>query len=258
MEAQKVVDSLESQNNCGSDLVEDLAYAHKTLLEVISLKESMLKQKANDTLFADEDINTNYFHATFKHKRNMNVIFKIKDINRGLIPDSKEIGMSVVHYFTGLFDSTLLVPPVESYLFLRESRTRRTRQIEHDSTGLHPRNSHPSRPVFSSPVCKVDVVQLSKFPDFQSIRSYHQPMAYLAASTCQVRRPLLTSAGSRPPPSQPSSEANFFSGLRSMFARAEDGLRIFFAVLFWMSLFFWGSAWEGGDDGRKRGLRKRR
>ncbi|XP_020596016.1 uncharacterized protein LOC110036013 [Phalaenopsis equestris] len=76
--------------------------------------------------------------------------------------------------------------------------------------------------------------------------------------TCQVRRSLLTSAASRPPPSQPSSGTNFFSGLRSMFARAEDGLRIFFAVLFWMSLFFWGSAWEGGDDGRKRGLRKRR
>ncbi|XP_020675138.1 uncharacterized protein LOC110094285 [Dendrobium catenatum] len=76
----------------------------------------------------------------------------------------------------------------------------------------------------------------------------------------QVRRNLSTRASSRPPPSQPSSEEdkNFFSGLQAMFSKAEDSLRIFFAVLFWMSLFFWGSAWEGRDDDRKRGLRKRK
>lgn len=74
------------------------------------------------------------------------------------------------------------------------------------------------------------------------------------------RHSFATSASSRPPPSPPSSgeDQNFFSGLRDMLSRAEDGIRIFFAVLFWMSLFFWGSAWDGRADDNKKGPRIRK
>ncbi|MQM00107.1 hypothetical protein Taro_032839 [Colocasia esculenta] len=37
-------------------------------------------------------------------------------------------------------------------------------------------------------------------------------------------------------------------GLREMFCRMQDAIRIFFAVFFWMSLFFWASAWDKRDD----------
>ncbi|KAG9455762.1 hypothetical protein H6P81_000270 [Aristolochia fimbriata] len=32
------------------------------------------------------------------------------------------------------------------------------------------------------------------------------------------------------------------------FCKVRDGVQIFFAVLFWMSLFFWASAWDGNDS----------
>ncbi|KAL3840975.1 hypothetical protein ACJIZ3_025566 [Penstemon smallii] len=45
----------------------------------------------------------------------------------------------------------------------------------------------------------------------------------------------------QPPPS---------SGVVATFTKFQDTLQIFFAVLFWMSLFFWSCAWDGRDDGR--------
>ncbi|XP_011073432.1 uncharacterized protein LOC105158384 [Sesamum indicum] len=49
------------------------------------------------------------------------------------------------------------------------------------------------------------------------------------------------------------------SGAIATFSRLQDTLRIFFAVLFWMSLFFWSSAWNGGDSGRpNKGSRSRK
>ncbi|XP_077229348.1 uncharacterized protein LOC143862223 [Tasmannia lanceolata] len=48
-------------------------------------------------------------------------------------------------------------------------------------------------------------------------------------------------------------------GLEANFYRIRDGAQIFFAVLFWMSLFFWASAWDGRDNGRpNKGSRFRR
>ncbi|KAL3633047.1 hypothetical protein CASFOL_026031 [Castilleja foliolosa] len=54
------------------------------------------------------------------------------------------------------------------------------------------------------------------------------------------------------PQSEPPSEKSLapISGVKSTFTRFQDTLQIFFAVLFWLSLFFWSSAWDGGDGGR--------
>uniref|UniRef100_A0ACD5VXU1 Uncharacterized protein n=1 Tax=Avena sativa TaxID=4498 RepID=A0ACD5VXU1_AVESA len=58
-------------------------------------------------------------------------------------------------------------------------------------------------------------------------------------------RPLPPSSGPPPPSSQDWQEK---------LSRLQDTVRIFFAVLFWMSLFFWGSAWGGSNNsgGKKR------
>ncbi|GAB2293622.1 hypothetical protein Dimus_027835 [Dionaea muscipula] len=42
-----------------------------------------------------------------------------------------------------------------------------------------------------------------------------------------------------------------FAGAAVNFSKFQEGMRIFFAVLFWLSLFFWASAWDGRDNGRK-------
>ncbi|XP_051148044.1 uncharacterized protein LOC127263123 [Andrographis paniculata] len=54
-----------------------------------------------------------------------------------------------------------------------------------------------------------------------------------------------------PPPEPPSEKYRpSTSGLAATFTRVKDTLQVFFAVLFWMSLFFWSSAWDGGNNGR--------
>ncbi|CAA0827371.1 Unknown protein [Striga hermonthica] len=55
------------------------------------------------------------------------------------------------------------------------------------------------------------------------------------------------------PPSEPPSEKSLapISGVRSAFTKFQDTLQIFFAVLFWMSLFFWSSSWNGGDSSKQ-------
>lgn len=61
---------------------------------------------------------------------------------------------------------------------------------------------------------------------------------------------------STPPPGENPSHS---SGLISRFSRVQDTVRIFFAVLFWMSLFFWSCVWDGRNGGRpKNGSRFRR
>ncbi|XVF74735.1 hypothetical protein PTKIN_Ptkin13bG0135800 [Pterospermum kingtungense] len=49
------------------------------------------------------------------------------------------------------------------------------------------------------------------------------------------------------PPSSPDSDTPRPPGEAS---RTQDRVQIFFAVLFWMSLFFWASAWDGRNSGR--------
>ncbi|KAK3164419.1 hypothetical protein QOZ80_1AG0017820 [Eleusine coracana subsp. coracana] len=75
-------------------------------------------------------------------------------------------------------------------------------------------------------------------------------------------RPLpsvLRRAAARPSP--PSSEPPPPSphGWQESLTKLQDKVRIFFAVLFWMSLFFWGSAWDGPNNsgGKKQRFRKK-
>ncbi|KAK4350248.1 hypothetical protein RND71_029561 [Anisodus tanguticus] len=72
-----------------------------------------------------------------------------------------------------------------------------------------------------------------------------------------------TSAGPPSPPQTepPNNEEDTSSspGIMASFSKAQDTMRIFFAVLFWMSLFFWYSVWDGKNDGRpNKGSRFRR
>ncbi|PSR96032.1 Sodium channel protein type 10 subunit alpha like [Actinidia chinensis var. chinensis] len=62
---------------------------------------------------------------------------------------------------------------------------------------------------------------------------------------------------SDPPPN--GKDPNPSEGPTATFSRLQDTVQIFFAVLFWMSLFFWASAWDGRDNGRpSKGSRFRR
>ncbi|KAL1564021.1 hypothetical protein AAHA92_06428 [Salvia divinorum] len=51
-----------------------------------------------------------------------------------------------------------------------------------------------------------------------------------------------TSSPSEPPPENQIPPSSGVS--------PKDTLQIFFAVLFWMSLFFWSCAWDRGNSGR--------
>ncbi|XP_019247586.1 PREDICTED: uncharacterized protein LOC109227047 [Nicotiana attenuata] len=72
-----------------------------------------------------------------------------------------------------------------------------------------------------------------------------------------------TSSGPPSPPQTdpPTNEEDTSSspGIMASFSKAQDTMQIFFAVLFWMSLFFWYSVWDGKNDGRpNKGSRFRR
>ncbi|XP_066374127.1 uncharacterized protein [Miscanthus floridulus] len=59
-------------------------------------------------------------------------------------------------------------------------------------------------------------------------------------------------AGPSPPSSEPPTPSPH--GWQERLSSLQDRVRVFFAVLFWMSLFFWGSAWDGSNNsgGKKR------
>ncbi|XP_042409107.1 pectinesterase inhibitor 10-like [Zingiber officinale] len=56
-----------------------------------------------------------------------------------------------------------------------------------------------------------------------------------------------------PPPPPPGEDRNYIDGMQTTLTRIQDRLRIFFAVLFWMSLFFWASIYDGKNDAKKKG-----
>ncbi|KAJ6715258.1 TRANSMEMBRANE PROTEIN [Salix viminalis] len=41
-------------------------------------------------------------------------------------------------------------------------------------------------------------------------------------------------------------------GIAATLSRLQDRVQIFLAVLFWMSLFFWASVWDGKNNGKGR------
>ncbi|XP_020101011.1 uncharacterized protein LOC109718928 [Ananas comosus] len=63
------------------------------------------------------------------------------------------------------------------------------------------------------------------------------------------RRRAAANSGAPPPPGGDSDD---LSGLQERISRVQDRVRIFFAVLFWMSLFFWASACDGRDKPRNK------
>ncbi|KAH7856836.1 hypothetical protein Vadar_006032 [Vaccinium darrowii] len=82
-------------------------------------------------------------------------------------------------------------------------------------------------------------------------------------SASNSRRCQAVSPGRPPPPeSEPPSgkgPPSSAEGLVATFARLQDTVQIFFAVLFWMSLFFWSSVWDGRNNDRpSKGSRFRR
>ncbi|OMO54337.1 hypothetical protein CCACVL1_27880 [Corchorus capsularis] len=79
-------------------------------------------------------------------------------------------------------------------------------------------------------------------------------------SSCNTRHPRCLSAGPGPPSSpDPDSEPPRLSGFAGNLSRVQDRVQIFFAVLFWMSLFFWSSVWDGRNSNRpNKGSRFRR
>ncbi|KAJ8640548.1 hypothetical protein MRB53_017242 [Persea americana] len=52
-----------------------------------------------------------------------------------------------------------------------------------------------------------------------------------------------------PDPDDPLGE-DPTTGLEATFYKVQDGVQIFFSVLFWMSLFFWACAWDERDNSR--------
>ncbi|KAI4355745.1 hypothetical protein L6164_004490 [Bauhinia variegata] len=95
------------------------------------------------------------------------------------------------------------------------------------------------------------------FP-IRSHRSFHLP-----SSNSTVVRPRRCRAASPGPPPPPRTDppagqdSRQLKGLIASLSKFQDRLQIFFAVLFWMSLFFWASAWDGRNRPNK-GSRFRR
>ncbi|KQK04420.1 hypothetical protein BRADI_2g13422v3 [Brachypodium distachyon] len=113
----------------------------------------------------------------------------------------------------------------------------------------------PSSPYFPSPSTSAVSVLPPLCPS--RFRSKPRPPPATAVSLLPVGRswPGLRcrgAAGPLPPSSEPPPPSP--QDWQERLSRLQDTVRIFFAVLFWMSLFFWGSAWGGSNNsgGKKR------
>ncbi|KAK3427691.1 wiskott-Aldrich syndrome protein family member 2 [Eucalyptus grandis] len=95
---------------------------------------------------------------------------------------------------------------------------------------------------------------------FEANRASSPPID-LGRPPLPCRRRRLGAARGPPPPPEPGPPSeNGSRRLRSVAAslsRVQDSVQIFFAVLFWMSLFFWASAWDRRNRPSK-GSRSRR
>lgn len=83
-----------------------------------------------------------------------------------------------------------------------------------------------ARRTFSTPI-----------PLYRSVPLF-RPVRDTSSGVCRA-----TSLGPRPPP--PGKDSVSSKGFAASFSRFKDRAQIFLAVLFWMSLFFWASAWDG-------------
>ncbi|XP_020597433.1 uncharacterized protein LOC110037187 [Phalaenopsis equestris] len=119
-EAQHYVDTLEAQLETNPQLLDNVVQAHIALLDAITVEENLVKQKANDSSFVVGDRNTKYFHATLKHRRNINNILKIRKGDGSILTNAGEIGDSAVTYFSELFQSSTQTMSVNSSYFVDE------------------------------------------------------------------------------------------------------------------------------------------
>ncbi|XP_027344661.1 uncharacterized protein LOC113857115 isoform X2 [Abrus precatorius] len=87
---------------------------------------------------------------------------------------------------------------------------------------------------------------LSPFPT--SSLSLHRQFHPLSSNSTVLRRHSCRAASPGPPPPPPGNDSRHYRDLAASLSKIQDRIQIFFAVLFWMSLFFWASA----SDGRNR------
>ncbi|XP_028791596.1 uncharacterized protein LOC114747435 [Neltuma alba] len=115
----------------------------------------------------------------------------------------------------------------------------------------------------SVPLCFLSFYAFSNSsnPSFFPIppRPLFQPLTSHCTMGCHGR---CRAASPRPPPPPridppPGNNPRKLQGLSTSLSKIKDRVQIFFAVLFWMSLFFWASAWNGRNKPNK-GSRRRR
>ncbi|XP_061340095.1 uncharacterized protein LOC133286666 [Gastrolobium bilobum] len=90
----------------------------------------------------------------------------------------------------------------------------------------------------------------------------HRVFQPLSSTSTVLRLPRCRAATPGPPPpprTDPPSgnDSSHLKDLAGSLSKIQDRVQIFFAVLFWMSLFFWASAWDGRNRPNK-GSRFRR
>ncbi|KAK4267546.1 hypothetical protein QN277_024315 [Acacia crassicarpa] len=92
-------------------------------------------------------------------------------------------------------------------------------------------------------------------------RSLFQPLTSHSAVTCPGGRCRASGPDTPPPPPRtdppPGDSSRQLQGISTSLSKTKDRVQIFFAVLFWMSLFFWASAWDERNRPNK-GSRRRR
>ncbi|XP_058113358.1 uncharacterized protein LOC131256503 [Magnolia sinica] len=113
-----------------------------------------------------------------------------------------------------------------------------------------------------SPRFKFNLVRPSAHSRFSLPIHLHLRTSFLGfppqTLTRSVRRHVTNAGPPSPEPEDPLGK-DPTTGLEANLYKIQDGVQIFFAVLFWMSLFFWASAWDGSDSGRpNKGSRFRR
>ncbi|XLQ98644.1 hypothetical protein S83_064843 [Arachis hypogaea] len=67
--------------------------------------------------------------------------------------------------------------------------------------------------------------------------------------SCRAASPGPPPAPRTDPP--PGNDSGMLRDLAASLSKIQDRAQIFFAVLFWMSLFFWASAWDGRNRPNK-------
>nr|XP_004506944.1 uncharacterized protein LOC101493454 [Cicer arietinum] len=78
----------------------------------------------------------------------------------------------------------------------------------------------------------------------------------LFSSSTSLRRLRCRAVTPNPPPPHnsdpsPGNDSTQLQDVASSLSKFQDRVQIFFAVLFWMSLFFWASAWDGRNRPNK-------